>query len=209
MPIWKAQCPRCPPIVHGFDGVCLNLATQVLSYECHHHLVAATFDSKFEGSERVGLTGGGVAPGNVINYRSIAVANRGAARGQIVGMMDALWQGRIWAATFAGPFPSLAARSSARRYTSERATNWSRRSSTRPASARALSALAGRHADDGNATEGKTFLATMQILGTVPSFSPPRVSEDSRFSDAPFRTLKYRRTTRLALVSLDAGPVLG
>lgn len=48
------------------------------------------------------------------------------------------------------------------------------------------------HADNGNAMKGKTLLATMQVLGIVPSFSRPHVSDDNPFSEALFRTLKYR-----------------
>lgn len=48
------------------------------------------------------------------------------------------------------------------------------------------------HADNGNAMKGKTLLATMQVLGIVASFSRPRVSDDNPFSEALFRTLKYR-----------------
>jgi transposase InsO family protein len=48
------------------------------------------------------------------------------------------------------------------------------------------------HADNGNAMKGKTLLATMQVLGIVASFSRPHVSDDNPFSEALFRTLKYR-----------------
>ena len=34
--------------------------------------------------------------------------------------------------------------------------------------------------------------ATLQRLGVVPSFSRPRVSDDNPYSEALFRTLKYR-----------------
>lgn len=36
------------------------------------------------------------------------------------------------------------------------------------------------------------MLATMQWLGIVPSFSRPRVCDDNPYSEALFRTLKYR-----------------
>jgi hypothetical protein len=36
------------------------------------------------------------------------------------------------------------------------------------------------------------MLATLQRLGVVPSFSRPAVSDDNPFSEALFRTLKYR-----------------
>jgi len=40
--------------------------------------------------------------------------------------------------------------------------------------------------------KGSTMLATLQRLGIVPSFSRPRVSDDNPYSEALFRTLKYR-----------------
>jgi transposase InsO family protein len=48
------------------------------------------------------------------------------------------------------------------------------------------------HADNGNAMKGKTMLAKLRVLGIIPSFSRPRVSDDNPFSEALFRTLKYR-----------------
>ncbi len=48
------------------------------------------------------------------------------------------------------------------------------------------------HSDNGPAMKGKTVLAKMQELGIVPSFSRPRVSDDNPFSEALFRTMKYR-----------------
>lgn len=48
------------------------------------------------------------------------------------------------------------------------------------------------HSDNGRAMKGKTLLAAMQTLGCVPSFSRPHVSDDNPFSEALFRTLKYR-----------------
>lgn len=48
------------------------------------------------------------------------------------------------------------------------------------------------HADNGGPMKGSTMLATLQRLGVVPSFSRPRVSDDNPFSEALFRTLKYR-----------------
>jgi hypothetical protein len=40
--------------------------------------------------------------------------------------------------------------------------------------------------------KGATLLATLQFLGIVPSFSRPRVYDDNPYSEALFRTLKYR-----------------
>lgn len=48
------------------------------------------------------------------------------------------------------------------------------------------------HADNGGPMKGSTMLATLQQLGVVPSFSRPRVSDDNPYSEALFRTLKYR-----------------
>jgi putative transposase len=48
------------------------------------------------------------------------------------------------------------------------------------------------HQDNGGPMKGSTFLATLQWLGVVPSFSRPSVSDDNPFSEALFRTLKYR-----------------
>ncbi len=48
------------------------------------------------------------------------------------------------------------------------------------------------HSDNGGPMKGSTMLATLQRLGIVPSFSRPSVSDDNPFSEALFRTLKYR-----------------
>lgn len=48
------------------------------------------------------------------------------------------------------------------------------------------------HSDNGSPMKGSTLLATLQKLGVIPSFSRPRVSDDNPFSEALFRTLKYR-----------------
>ena len=48
------------------------------------------------------------------------------------------------------------------------------------------------HSDNGSAMKGGTMLSTLQRLGVVTSFSRPRVSDDNPYSDAIFRTLKYR-----------------
>jgi transposase InsO family protein len=48
------------------------------------------------------------------------------------------------------------------------------------------------HADNGGAMKGKTLLVKMQDLGVTNSFSRPRVSNDNPFSEALFRTMKYR-----------------
>ena len=48
------------------------------------------------------------------------------------------------------------------------------------------------HSDNGGPMKGATLLATLTALGIVPSFSRPRVSDDNPYSEALFRTVKYR-----------------
>ena len=48
------------------------------------------------------------------------------------------------------------------------------------------------HSDNGSPMKGETMLATMQRLGVAASRSRPSVSNDNPFSEALFRTLKYR-----------------
>ena len=48
------------------------------------------------------------------------------------------------------------------------------------------------HADNGSPMKGATMLVTLHRLGVIPSFSRPSVSDDNPFSEALFRTLKYR-----------------
>lgn len=48
------------------------------------------------------------------------------------------------------------------------------------------------HSDNGSPMKGATMLATLQDLGVVPTFSRPSVSNDNPFSEALFKTLKYR-----------------
>ena len=48
------------------------------------------------------------------------------------------------------------------------------------------------HSDNGSPMKGASMLATLQALGVVPSFSRPHVSDDNPYSEALFRTLKYR-----------------
>jgi len=47
------------------------------------------------------------------------------------------------------------------------------------------------HSDNGSPMKGSTMLATLQMLGIVPSFSRPSVSDDNPFSESLFKTLKY------------------
>lgn len=48
------------------------------------------------------------------------------------------------------------------------------------------------HSDNGSPMKAATFLATLEKLGVQSSFSRPRVSNDNPYSEALFRTLKYR-----------------
>ena len=48
------------------------------------------------------------------------------------------------------------------------------------------------HSDNGSPMKGSTMLATLQVLGVMPSFSRPSVSNDNPYSEALFKTLKYR-----------------
>jgi len=48
------------------------------------------------------------------------------------------------------------------------------------------------HADNGSPMKGATLRSTMDRLGITPSYSRPRVSNDNPFSEAAFRTFKYR-----------------
>lgn len=48
------------------------------------------------------------------------------------------------------------------------------------------------HSDNGGPMKGSTMLTMLYSLGIVPSFSRPSVSDDNPFSEALFRTLKYR-----------------
>lgn len=48
------------------------------------------------------------------------------------------------------------------------------------------------HSDNGSPMKGATMLATLQMLGVMPSFSRPAVSNDNPYSESLFKTLKYR-----------------
>lgn len=48
------------------------------------------------------------------------------------------------------------------------------------------------HADNGSPMKGATLRVTLQKLGIEPSYSRPRVSDDNPYSEALFRTCKYR-----------------
>jgi len=48
------------------------------------------------------------------------------------------------------------------------------------------------HADNGSPMKGETLLATLYRLGVATSYSRPRTSNDNPYSEALFRTCKYR-----------------
>jgi transposase InsO family protein len=48
------------------------------------------------------------------------------------------------------------------------------------------------HQDNGSPMKGATLKATLEHLGVIASYSRPRVSDDNPYSEALFRTLKYR-----------------
>lgn len=48
------------------------------------------------------------------------------------------------------------------------------------------------HADNGSPMKGATMKTTLEKLGVIASYSRPRVSNDNPFSEALFRTCKYR-----------------
>jgi putative transposase len=48
------------------------------------------------------------------------------------------------------------------------------------------------HCDNGAPMKAQTMKAKMEELGVLPSYSRPRVSDDNPYSEALFRTLKYR-----------------
>ena len=48
------------------------------------------------------------------------------------------------------------------------------------------------HADNGSPMKGATLKVTLDHLGVTASYSRPRVSNDTPFSEALFRTCKYR-----------------
>jgi putative transposase len=48
------------------------------------------------------------------------------------------------------------------------------------------------HADNGSPMKGATMKVTLERLGVIASYSRPRVSDDNPFSEALFRTCKYR-----------------
>ena len=48
------------------------------------------------------------------------------------------------------------------------------------------------HSDNGGPMKGAMMVATLQKLGVIQSFSRPSVSDDNPYSEALFRTMKYK-----------------
>ena len=48
------------------------------------------------------------------------------------------------------------------------------------------------HSDNGSPMKAATFQVLLEKLGVQSSYSRPRVSNDNPYSEAMFRTLKYR-----------------
>jgi putative transposase len=48
------------------------------------------------------------------------------------------------------------------------------------------------HGDNGSKLKAATVLAMLNWLGVKPSYSRPRVSDDSAFVESLFKTAKYR-----------------
>lgn len=49
------------------------------------------------------------------------------------------------------------------------------------------------HSDNGSPMKSATLNATLKRLGVIPSFSRPSVSDDNPYSEALFKTMKYRQ----------------
>ncbi len=50
------------------------------------------------------------------------------------------------------------------------------------------------HSDNGAPMKGVTMIEMLKILGVIPSFSRPSVSDDNPYSEALFKTIKYHPT---------------
>lgn len=59
------------------------------------------------------------------------------------------------------------------------------------------------HSDNGAPMKGATFLATLQKLGVVPSFSRPSCSNDNAYSESLFKTLKYTPSFPAVMQSIE------
>lgn len=65
------------------------------------------------------------------------------------------------------------------------------------------------HSDNGGPMKGSTMQVTLQRLGVIPSFSRPHVSDDNPFSEALFRTFKYRPEYPSSFASMEAASTWG
>ena len=54
------------------------------------------------------------------------------------------------------------------------------------------------HSDNGKPMKGATMLSTLEMLGVMPSFSRPAVSDDNPYSESLFKTVKYHPTFPIA-----------
>lgn len=54
------------------------------------------------------------------------------------------------------------------------------------------------HSDNGKPMKGTTMLAMLEMLGVIPSFNRPSVSDDNPFSESLFKTIKYHPTFPIA-----------
>lgn len=60
------------------------------------------------------------------------------------------------------------------------------------------------HSDNGDPMKGNTMLRTLEDLGVIPSFNRPGVSDDNAYSEALFRTVKFRPGYPRRFESLEA-----
>ena len=59
------------------------------------------------------------------------------------------------------------------------------------------------HQDNGSVMKASTFLAKLQQLGIMPSYSRPSVSDDNAYAESLFRTCKYRADYPGVFTSLE------
>jgi transposase InsO family protein len=59
------------------------------------------------------------------------------------------------------------------------------------------------HQDNGSVMKASTFLAKLQQLGIMPSYSRPSVSDDNAYAESLFRTFKYRADYPGVFASLE------
>lgn len=56
------------------------------------------------------------------------------------------------------------------------------------------------HSDNGGPMKGSTMLATLQLLGVIPSFSRPSVSNDNPFSESLFKHLNIGQNIQIMVL---------